>query len=43
MSHDFEPLSGRIIEAAIAVDTAVGPSGLRVGLLLNFNAPKLVI
>lgn len=38
MSHDFEPLSGRIIKAAI-----LNATGLRVGLLLNFNAPRLVI
>ena len=38
MGHDFEPLSARIIEAAIAVQ-----QGLRVGLLLNFNASTLVV
>ena len=52
MGHDFEPLSARIIEAAIAVHKALGPgflesiylgNGLRVGLLLNFNASTLVV
>jgi len=61
MGHDFEPLSARIIEAAIAVHKALGPgfleedvhfatvrsylsaTGLRVGLLLNFNASTLVV
>jgi hypothetical protein len=33
MGHDFEPLSARIISA----------TGLRVGLLLNFNASTLVV
>jgi PD-(D/E)XK nuclease superfamily len=28
MSHDFEPLSARIIEAAIAVHRALGPGFL---------------
>ncbi len=91
MSHEFEALSGKILEAAVAVHKAVGPgflesiyqkavglhrldlvvsdqiilelkavkaledihfaqlrsylkaTGLRVGLLLNFNAPTLII
>jgi hypothetical protein len=28
MSHDFEPLSGKIIEAAVAVHKALGPGFL---------------
>ena len=60
MGHDFEPLSARIIEAAIAVHKALAikaledvhfatvrsdlnATGLRVGLLLNFNASTLVV
>ena len=30
MGYDFEPLSGRIIEAAIAVHKALGPGFLEV-------------
>ena len=66
MGDEFEPLSARIIEAAIAVHKALGPgflesiyhaalrialsrsgipyaTGLRVGLLLNFNASTLIV
>jgi PD-(D/E)XK nuclease superfamily len=73
MAHDFEPLSAKIIEAAITVHRALGPgflesiyhgalrvalsrsghfaqvksylsaTGLRVGLLINFNASTLVV
>ncbi len=87
MGHEFEPLSGKILEAAVAVHRALGPgflesvyqkamevalrhrnlpfeeqkeihivfedeevglhrleaTGLRVGLLLNFNAATVVV
>jgi hypothetical protein len=36
VAHDFEPLSGRIIEAAIHVHK-------QLGLLMNFPAPTLVV
>ena len=39
MGHDFEPLSARIIEAAIAVHRAPGPGFLE----FNFNASTLVV
>jgi GxxExxY protein len=55
MGHEFEALSGRILEAAVAVHKALEDihyaqlrsylkaTGLHVGLLLNFNAPTLVV
>jgi hypothetical protein len=39
MGHDFEPLSARIIEAAIAVHRALGPGFLG----FDFNASTLVV
>ena len=39
MGHDFEPLSARIIEAAIAVHKALGPGFLES----IFNASTLVV
>jgi hypothetical protein len=41
MSHDFEPLSARIIEAAIAVHRALGPGFLES--IMNFNASTLLV
>jgi len=35
MGHDFEPLSARIIEAAIAVHKALGP-----GFLESISTPR---
>ncbi len=56
MGHQFEELSGRVIEAALHVHKALGPgflesiyenavkaTGVHVGLLMNFNAPTLVV
>jgi hypothetical protein len=45
MGHAFEELSGRILEAAVAVHKAsyLKATGIRVGLLLNFDARTLVI
>ena len=40
MGHDFEPLSARIIEAAIAVHKALGPGFLES---IYFNASTLVV
>ena len=41
MGHDFEPLSARIIEAAIAVHKALGPGFLESKN--NFKARTLVV
>jgi hypothetical protein len=41
MSHDFEPRSARIIEAAIAVHRALGPGFLES--IMNFDASTLLV
>jgi hypothetical protein len=51
VGHEFEPLSGQIIEAAIHLHKELGPgflesvyeNGVEVGLLMNFHAPTLVV
>jgi len=41
MSHDFKPLSARIIKAPIAVRRTLGPGFLES--IMNFNASTLVV
>jgi PD-(D/E)XK nuclease superfamily len=50
MIHQFEALSGQILEAAVDVHGALAQlksylkaTHLHTGLLLNFNAPTLVV
>jgi hypothetical protein len=44
MGHEFEEHSSEVIAAAIEVHKSyLKATGLHVGLLLNFNAPTLLI